>query len=352
MTATYLELIILYCLKKINGERTIYSIYHLLKGKKSSQTIQDTHLFQLHPFFQAFPSITRIEIEEKVGKFERDGWIEKMNDQYFFLTEKGRDMLDEEFRRKPVPEFLNGWKYHNVTELFWERLSLFIQVCSNLINRKPDFVPVHKKKETLVWLKNFLAKQEKDRFHLSEQLYKELTDCFEANHQIDPAILVIRFTGYNRIGLTENQAAEKLGMEQTYYRVSFLNLLHYMIETITKRPARFPLLHFIIPEAGKFVPLTNSAKKTYELLNSGMPMEKIARVRNLKKSTIEDHIVEIALNMKDFDISPYVDQSTQKNILEASGKVSSKQLKHIRAHVENASYFEIRLVLAKYGDQQ
>ncbi|EIJ78716.1 hypothetical protein PB1_14199 [Bacillus methanolicus PB1] len=352
MTATCLELIILYCLKKINGERTIYSIYHLLKGKKSSQTIQDTHLFQLYPFFQAFPSITRIEIEEMVRKFEKEGWIEKKNDQYFFLTEKGRDMLDEELHRKPFPEFLNGWKYHNVTELFWERLSLFVQVCSNLINRKPDYVPVQKKKETLYWLKNFIAKQEKDRFLLAEQLYNELTAYFEAYHQIEPAILVIRFTGYNRIGLTEHQAAEKLGMEHTYYRVSFLNLLHYMIETITKSPARFPLLHSLIQKAGKFIPLTNSAKKTYELLNTGMPLERIAQVRNLKRSTIEDHIVEIALNMKDFDISPYVDRSKQTNIIKAAEKVSSKQLKHIRTQAGNASYFEIRLVLAKYGDQK
>lgn len=352
MTATCLEFIILYCLKKINGERTIYSIYHLLKGKKSSQTIQDTHLFHLHPFFQAFPSISRIAIEEIVGKFEREGWIKQKNDQYFFLTEKGRDMLDEELHKKPFPEFLNGWKYHNVTELFWERLSLFVQVCSNLINRMQDFVPVQKKKETLFWLKNFLANQENDRFHLSAQLYNELTACFETNHQIDPAILVLRFTGYNRIGLTEHQASEKLGMEHTYYRMSFLNLLHFMIETITESPSRFPLLHSLIPEAGQFAPLTHSAKKTYELLHSGMPMERIAQVRNLKRSTIEDHIVEIALNMNDFDINPYVDRSTQANIIKAAEKVSSKQLKHIRSHVGNASYFEIRLVLAKYGGQK
>jgi uncharacterized protein YpbB len=352
MKATYLELIILYCLKQINGERTIYSIYHLLKGKKSSQTIQDTHLFQLHTFFRVFPSISRMDMEESVGKFEREGWIVKKNDQYFLLTEKGREILDEEIRRKPISEFLNGWKYQNVTELFWERLSLLVQVCSNLINRNPDFVPVHKKKETLFWLKKFLAMQKKDRFLLAEQLYNELTACFEANSQIDPAIIVIRFTGYNKIGLTENQAAEKLGMEPTYFHVCFLNLIHYIIETITKSRDRFPLLYSLISEADKLVPLTNSAKKTYELIHSGMSMERIARVRKLKMSTIEDHIVEIALNMKDFDISPYVDRSTQANILEAAGKVSSKQLKHIREHVENASYFEIRLVLAKYGDQQ
>ena len=60
MELTFLQTIILFCLQKINGERTIYSIYHLLKGKKSSQTIQDTHLFHLQSLFQ-----TEYELESK-----------------------------------------------------------------------------------------------------------------------------------------------------------------------------------------------------------------------------------------------------------------------------------------------
>ncbi len=60
MELTFLQTMILFCLQKINGERTIYSIYHLLKGKKSSQTIQDTHLFHLQPLFQ-----TEYELESK-----------------------------------------------------------------------------------------------------------------------------------------------------------------------------------------------------------------------------------------------------------------------------------------------
>ena len=75
MELTFLQMIILYCLHKLNGERTIYSIYHLLHGKKSSQTIQDAYLFHLTPFFHTYPTISWQEIESIITKFATNEWI-------------------------------------------------------------------------------------------------------------------------------------------------------------------------------------------------------------------------------------------------------------------------------------
>ena len=71
MELTFLQTMILFCLHKINGERTIYSIYHLLKGKKSSQTIQDTHLFHLQPFYQTYTNLSRNDLEVQLKNFCR-----------------------------------------------------------------------------------------------------------------------------------------------------------------------------------------------------------------------------------------------------------------------------------------
>lgn len=38
---------LLHCLKQLNGERTVSSIYYLLKGKRSSQTLQDGNMFRI-----------------------------------------------------------------------------------------------------------------------------------------------------------------------------------------------------------------------------------------------------------------------------------------------------------------
>ena len=98
--------------------------------------------------------------------------------------------------------------------------------------------------------------------------------------------------------------------------------------------------------------LTKSTKKTNELLKKGYTIEEIAEFRNLKTSTIEDHIVEIALNSDNFSIDDFVNKQNEKNILDAAHQIKSKQLKKIKIIVPAAKYFEIRLVLAKHEGKQ
>src|SRR3954469_3240333 len=85
----YIENIILYCLKQLKGERTIYSIYHLLNGKKSSQTIQDAHLFSIKKFFRIFESLTRESFEEIITNLVNKQLICLCGNQRYQLTESG-----------------------------------------------------------------------------------------------------------------------------------------------------------------------------------------------------------------------------------------------------------------------
>ena len=78
MKITYLETVLLYTLNKIHGERTIYSLFHLFQGKRSSQTIQDAHLYQLTAFFHSFPSIKRVQLEKMVARLIDLGFVREV----------------------------------------------------------------------------------------------------------------------------------------------------------------------------------------------------------------------------------------------------------------------------------
>ncbi|WP_121611973.1 helix-turn-helix domain-containing protein [Mesobacillus foraminis] len=353
MEITYTEAVILYCLKQLKGERTIFSLYHLYQGKKSSQTIQDAHLYHLTPFFHAFPFISREELARQIERMEKKSLLDKKSSEHFILTSTGDLKLGEYFQANTLPpKYLDGWRHHHLTALFWERLSILVQVCSNLVYQKKSFIPIQNKLETLDWVKAFIKKRQEGRMGLSSTLFFELLNCFQRDKTIDPSILVLRLTGHDRIGLTSGQAAELLGMDHTRYQLEFLNILHFLIGTVSDEAVEFPLLNALIPEAEKPVPFTLSTEKTYQLLNRGYTVEQISRIRNLKRSTIEDHIVEIALHIKNFDLAAYVPKDKEKRILEAAKETSAKKLKLIREYAEDASYFEIRLVLARNGDQQ
>lgn len=352
MSDTYLQTVILHCLNQINGERSIYSVFHILKGKKSSQSIQDGHLFQIARFFQTFPVMTRDDFEGIIASCQSRKWLLQIKDQHFQLSIEGKLFLKHQLDEKPFPEHVNGWTFHSLTDTFWERLSLLIQVCSNLVHQKSQYVPIQRKYEVQSWLKSFLNNTPKSRMDISEQLHMELVSCLENESSINPAVFVIRLTGHDHIGLTPDQAAMYFGQEVTYFQFQFINVLHYLLKDIQRQSECYPLLFTIIKDLKNPFSFTISTKKTYNFLKSGLTLDQIANARNLKRSTIEDHIVEIALNDKQFDISTFVQTEKQHEILEITKKMDTKQLKYIRNLTKDASYFEIRLVMAKYGEQQ
>ncbi|WP_050615462.1 hypothetical protein [Bacillus testis] len=81
MVHSYLEAIILHCLAQIGGERTVYSVYHILYGKKSSQTIQDSRFFYIESFFRTCPSLGREQFQQRVDSLEREGLLSILNEK-------------------------------------------------------------------------------------------------------------------------------------------------------------------------------------------------------------------------------------------------------------------------------
>ncbi|MGG1675103.1 helix-turn-helix domain-containing protein [Neobacillus sp. NRS-1170] len=342
-----IESILLNCLKKLNRERTIYSIYHLLNGKKSSQTIQDAHLFSLKHLFGIYDTLTRESFENIIHNMVEKKWIHNCGEQRFILTPDGEVNLND----NKMPSFLNGWDYHPFTMNFWERLSLLVQVASNFVYHETQYIPIQKNKDVHFWLKTIIKEVQVPRQKMGSMLYSELVDSFKEANNTDPSVLIFRLTGYQQIGLTSEQTAMRLNMDIHDYNIEFINIIHYLLQKINREPKHFPLLSLLMRDLKQNNELTISSRKTWNLLTQGYSPEIIADIRHLKLSTIEDHFVEFALHINDFSIDDYVEKNLQDTILEISRQTKSRQLKLIRDKVKMASYFQIRLVLAKYGER-
>lgn len=342
-----IENILLYCLKQLNGERTIYSIYHLLNGKKSSQTLQDAHLFSLKRYFRILEPLTRESFDEIFNHLIEKKLVESCGEQRFLLTSAGEDFIINHEQ----PYYVNGWRYQPLTLLVWERLSLLVQVTSNFTFQETKYIPIQKNVEVHNWLKGFLMSTSIPKRELGKSLFSEIVQILEQARDVKPDVLIFRLTGYKQIGMTSSQIAKKLNIDSTHYHLEFTNIIHCFIHYVEGNPSRFKVLSSLLDNLDQKDSLTLSARKTLVLLNQGLTVEEIASIRNLKISTIEDHLVEFALNVKDFSINSYVDEEVQLKILEISRREATRQLKVIRNTLKTASYFQIRLVLAKYGDR-
>ncbi|KYD09302.1 helix-turn-helix domain-containing protein [Heyndrickxia sporothermodurans] len=347
---TFLQALILLMLKKLNGSRTVFSIYHLLKGKKSSQTIQDAHLFRIGQFFQFFPPLKRRTFDAAVQDLKIKGLIRETELNKYTVTPDGEKELNTYFNHRPIPQYFNGLKYQDIAIVFWKRLNLLIQVLSNAIYNKKKYYPIQSDVEVQRWVKSFLKSQKSDKEHQAKQLYQELTSIFSNNPPEDPLLFIIRLTGQNQIGMTMDQAAEHFYLDKYDYWFRFLLLIHYIIDTCINYKKQYPILYTLLSDKYRNIPLTNSTYETFLLINNGYNVSEVAKKRKLKESTIQDHIVEIVLNNSDFDISPYVNKELEQKIINVSERISPKKLKPIKETVGEVTYFQIRLALAKQGE--
>ncbi|MGE8204367.1 helix-turn-helix domain-containing protein [Heyndrickxia sp. NPDC080065] len=346
---TFLQALILLNIQKIKGSRTVYSIYHLLKGKKSSQTIQDAHLFKLGVFFQTFPFLQRDVFEEMIMELEKKNLICQKENQKFYISKYGEKELHDFFEKRPFPKYLNGLKYQDIAITFWKRINLLIQVLSNSIHEINRYSPIQRDEDIQQWVKSFLKESRYTRPQLSDQLYHEIASLFLKHSPENPEILVIRLTGNNQFGKTIDQAAEYFLMENTEYWYRFIHLLHYMLETMILNKSEFSFLYSLISDTYRNIPLTKSTVESLILLKKGYSIPEVANLRRLKESTIEDHVIEIVLNDTNFDISPYLQKELEQKIIKIANSVTQKKLKPIKDAIGDVSYFQIRLALAKQG---
>ncbi|WP_100402435.1 helix-turn-helix domain-containing protein [Bacillus sp. FJAT-42315] len=344
----FIQAVMLLMLKQLNGERTASSIYHLLKGKKSSQTIQDARLFQLDRWFQTAPFLDRKMYDEQIQRLLEKGYIAG-DPNSLLVTETGEQWLAHFSDTLATLQHIQGFKLQDCCLLFWKRLTLLVQVTSHLVHENKEYQPVTRDEHIQYWVKMFLSQQRLPKEALAQALHDELIHSLKSQSFEEPLVLVLRLSGKNKTGKTAVQTAELVHMEETEYWYRFLNLLHFLVEYIYQHASQFPLLYEVLKDIYESVTLTQSTKKTAELLNKGYSLAEIAQQRRLKMSTVEDHVVELALNINNFPLEWYVSDQQAEKILAVALKQHHKKLKPIKDQIPDVTYFQIRLVLARHS---
>ena len=132
--------------------------------------------------------------------FWSDQLLINISDHRYRVTEYGENLLEKALAHQPIPAFLNGWKYQRKANVFWERLSLSVQVISHLQNNESKYMPIQRKAENLIWIKHFLKQNKLSRENLGLQLYSELVTILESDASIEPELLVheVKWLSFDR----------------------------------------------------------------------------------------------------------------------------------------------------------
>ncbi|RUL55063.1 helix-turn-helix domain-containing protein [Lysinibacillus antri] len=335
--------ILLQIFHKFKQERTISAPFHLLRGKRSGQTIQDVGIFQLHMYFGILPKLSRKTYDEEISKLIEEQYMTVSDEGYYILTAKAKEM------NQTVDLPFNGWQYRGNEHLFFARLSLVIQSLSHKAYNQMSFLPIQKDPQVQEWVRKFLISHHYQERDLQQQLYEEIIVSLEQApiEQHAKVIVMKRLTGYKIAGYTWQQLSIYENKSEMDIQFIYIACLHAWLNGITDKESQFPLLAAIAEQVRVAMPLSGSAYQTAQLFQQGYSIEQISQYRKLKRSTIEDHIVEIAMNNPRFDIRSFITEEEIHQVVNAVDDYNTRKLKILHEVMPNLSYFQIRLVLAR-----
>ncbi|WP_347862829.1 helix-turn-helix domain-containing protein [Salimicrobium sp. PL1-032A] len=334
--------ILLDCLHSMNAERTISGVFHLLRGKKSSQTFQDAKVYGIDRYYGIYPGLKRETVINILEKLEKDQAIQRVDESRVAVTEIGRGELNSHVETL----HFSGMEYSEAVNEFQDRLLLWIQVLSNAVHHKEYYLPVVDGAAVQQWAKKLYIKEKKRLGYEGERLFHELIRILAGLSEMEKDLFVRRLTGGGDTGWTYDQLAESWAIPISDVPLYLKNTHYYLFFEAVKNPSSS--LHKLTGDLVKKESLTASSKKSIRLFDEFQSLEEVAELRGLKTSTIEDHLVEAVLVDPERPIDAFIGESELEEIREVVQTIDTKRLKVIHDELDGRySYFQLRMVLAK-----
>lgn len=349
----YCDALILYLINQFRGERTVSGIYHLLKGKKSSQSVQDSYLFHVKPFFHSCDDLDRPSFQTLIKHLIVRGWIQAAESEqmHFILSTEGERLLNRFDLNRLIPDGLCFTDQVNDEGNFWLKLQLLVQTISALQYHQRAFLPITWQPSVTESVRKRIMRVSLNRDQLASQLHHELHQLLLSVPLLEADIFTAQLTGFRMTGLTISQIADTIGKDPFECRILFKSALRRIMKEAAEHKTRYPFIAGLMKQTTSTLSIT--AGETLHLLKMGLSLQQVAKRRNLSLSTIEDHLVEITLKDRNFNTSDFLSHELEQQIAEITNQLNTRQLKAIKNQLhDEVSYLQIRLALAKNAVQK
>lgn len=151
--------LLLYGLKQLKGQRSTASLYHIISGRRSTQTIQDAHFYQMTQFYSIYQKLKRVEFDQAISNLIDQGDLIIDDAGVATLTLKGERILKEWQQPKIIKAF-TGIESANKAKVFSDRLALTIQTFANLSVENNQFQPINEDLAIQQWVKSYYQSQQ------------------------------------------------------------------------------------------------------------------------------------------------------------------------------------------------
>ncbi|MBO0439058.1 helix-turn-helix domain-containing protein [Candidatus Enterococcus ikei] len=310
------------------------TLYHLLKGKRTSSVLLYGFLYENLPFFQLTPELTEDQFNRKLDELVEQELLILNADNEAQLTVQGKQKLAQE---KSCFTWIDNYRFGKTDETIWRLVQFVVQVISHLSYEDKQYIPLEQSPLYQKQVKKYIKSIPK--VQLIETVRKELTEIFSYLPKKEANFFAQQFSGYQQIGKTSYQSMDDT--DEPFQRfLQRKEMLHHLLHLILQMPEGSSLRALILPLVKQNE--NQSMNETKHYLAFQLSLEELAKQRRVKKSTVQDHLMELALT-EAFPFNTFITQKTYHLLDEHSGPYQEWVYRSIKQSNPELDYFEFRL---------
>ncbi len=335
---TFYEYFILSCYKT-NYPMRISTLYHLLKGKRTSSILSYGYFYENLLYFGLLPKLREDSYSKTIERLMSDGLLKKIDSGVAQISETG--LIELEKAVFPCVSNLSQLSFYKYDLLFWNKLLFVTQITSEKSHGQRNYIPIENNIFKQQQLKFWLKKQSKT---IEMNFYEEWNLMLDYIPEAKQILLVGQLIGHNETGFTLSQIAEKQEQDYFFTYLEFKNFLHYFIQVVENERKSFPLF-FELLELEKSLIKIDSSQISNQLFNQYKSIVEVSNQRNLKVSTITDHLIEsFLLNPDRLEIPDFRQATlTSLNVMKQGNRDFRRwQYKDAKDYDPDLSFYEFK----------
>lgn len=274
---------------KSGDKLKLSSVCHLLNGKRTASVLTFGFFQDSLSFFGLFPTMILEILEKSCLELCVKGLLSRESDR-FVITEKGANLLSNEGTQ--LASMFDGVTYSRTAQSFFELLLFATQVVSNASYQESNYIPIDSNNFHHYQVKRWYAKHKVSPSFITD-FYAEWERLVLTLPEEKRRGLVAMLSGFTQVGQTFDQVFYQKEQHQNKIEnyLAKIALQHSLIKEVDQFEKEYPLFNslygILLENAGN-----HSASETYRLSKEGQSIDAIKYKRQLKESTIVDHIIE------------------------------------------------------------
>lgn len=278
------------------------TLYHLLKGKRTTSVLLYGFLYDNLRFFQLTPELTERQFNKMLNQLLEQKLLQLDGGSEAQITDQGLQM----FRQTTYfYEHLDNYRFGKTDVAIWRLLQFTVQVVSHLSYTDKKYIPLEQSPLYQQQVKSLIRSLPKAQ--LIKALKQEWQQIFSSLSKKQANFFVRQFSGYHTIGKTSAQLLEpELNNFERFLTVK--DALHQLLVLILSLEENSLLRKLILPYMKQNE--NQSMNETSQYLQYNHSLDELAKQRNLKKSTVQDHLLELAL-ARDFPFEQYLSEESE-----------------------------------------